>query len=371
MDDSGTSPLRILHVIPTIGNRAAGTTDAVLSLAKEQLALGHSVELATLGEGESGTYVCASGLKIRYFQRSKIPHIRLGRSKAMRSFLYSQVDKYDVVHNHMLWMAPCYYSGLACIDKPVKYICSPHGALTSYGLGRSRIKKTLSLFLGQQKALERVDAFHLTSELELNELPRRYQNVKIIYSQLGITEASFIASKSPIRTILYLSRIHPKKGLDFLIDIFRRIERDYPDWRLHIAGPVEDKNYFEKIARRCEGSSQIELLGPLYGEDKWRAMGQALIFALPTKSENFGLVVGEALSSGTAVICTREAPWQILKTTECGWWVEAEEFESVLRSAMKLSPEVLTSMGDTGRRLIASDYSWAMSARTITEGYSE
>ena len=111
----------------------------------------------------------------------------------------------------------------------------------------------------------------------------------------------------------------------------------------------------------------FRFVGSVYGEDKWRLYQEADVFVLPTHSENFGIVVAEALASGTPVITTTGTPWEELNTEHCGWWVPVgtEPLVKALQAFLQTDEEELKLMGENGRRLIEKKYS----ATTIAEQF--
>ena len=129
------------------------------------------------------------------------------------------------------------------------------------------------------------------------------------------------------QTFLYLGRLHPLKGLDLLAEAWRLADLG-PDWRLLIAGPADG-------AEPPNGPG-IEVIGPLYGADKARALKSSACLVLPTRSENFAIVVAEALWCRTPVISTKGAPWPELGD----YWVDisAEALADALRRFAAMAP---------------------------------
>ena len=168
------------------------------------------------------------------------------------------------------------------------------------------------------------------------------------------------------RTLLFLARLHPKKGVDVLIDAWRLVQDRFPDWRLMIAGsdvePDGSTGYMDVLRRRAgaAGAARVTFTGALSEEAKWNAYRDAALYVLPSHSENFGISVGEALAAGTPVITTRETPWPEMEARGAGWWIETgpAALAACLREALALDASTLQEMGMRGRRWVAADFSW-------------
>lgn len=175
---------------------------------------------------------------------------------------------------------------------------------------------------------------------------------------LGCAGSGRIPPDQP-RVALFLSRVHPKKGL---LELVRAWAQAAPQgWRLRIAGPDEGGHWAE-VARELERlglGAAVEYLGPVVGEAKAVLYRQADLFVLPTFSENFGLVVAEALTYGVPVITTRGAPWADLETYGCGWWIDTgvAPLVAALRQALALSDAERQAMGARGRDYVQR-YDW-------------
>jgi glycosyltransferase involved in cell wall biosynthesis len=174
------------------------------------------------------------------------------------------------------------------------------------------------------------------------------------------------------RRLLFLGRIHEKKGLDILLRTWRRLESVFPDWELAIVGPGED-SYYSSMRQLAEGLQlrRASFLGPRYRGDKSRCYWESDLFVLPTHSENFGLAVAEALAHGLPAVVTHGAPWADLETFECGWWIQLgeESLFDTLRSAMSMSTENLKSMGSRGRDWMRREFSWEQVGLRLARTY--
>ena len=177
------------------------------------------------------------------------------------------------------------------------------------------------------------------------------------------------AASTEQKTVLFLSRIHPVKGLDNLINAWALVGRE--DWHLTIAGPVVDRGYFDSLKgliERLDVGRSVTFRGELSGESKSDAYGAADLFILPSFTENFGVVVAEALAHGVPVIATKGAPWSSLLEYRCGWQVEigVEPLAKALEEAMALSDAERGEMGSRARQL-AERFDW----NTVTGQFVE
>src|SRR5690606_27143605 len=128
------------------------------------------------------------------------------------------------------------------------------------------------------------------------------------------------------RRLLFLARIHKKKGVDVLLNAWRRLEERHPDWELTIAGP-DDGGYLDGMKQLAAALQlrRVDFTGPVYGERKSTLLQSSDLYVLPTHSENFGMTVAEALAHGVPAIVTKGAPWQGLEDHQCGWWIDLSE----------------------------------------------
>jgi glycosyltransferase involved in cell wall biosynthesis len=170
-----------------------------------------------------------------------------------------------------------------------------------------------------------------------------------------------------------LSRIHPKKGIELLIDAVAQIKNALAGYKFIIAGEG-DEVYINNLKDRIQKMSVtmlFEFIGGVYGDKKWELFQHADIFVLPTYSENFGIVIAEALASGSPVITTKGTPWEKLNTNNCGWWIDndVDTIAKTLREAIALPEETYRQMGIKGRELIKNNYSIEIVAGKMLQLY--
>jgi glycosyltransferase involved in cell wall biosynthesis len=302
-----------------------------------------------------------------------ISSLRLSRS--LSTALQSSADRVDIFHNHGLWLMPNVATGRVAAKTAKPLVVSPRGMLAPEALRFSSLRKRLFWVLLQQPAFAKAAAWHATSHEEAEDIRAFGIDVPIAVIPNGVDTASLVANHDPerkTRTALFLSRIHPKKGLPSLIAAWSDIALQRPSWELVIAGPDEGGHRAE-IEKQVKalGAGSIRFVEPLYGAEKARLLASADLFVLPTKSENFGIAVAEALSAGLPAIVTWGAPWSGLIKERCGWWVDhgIHPLKTALLEATALPSEVRRQMGFRGRAWMARDFEWDAIGRDMADVY--
>ena len=173
------------------------------------------------------------------------------------------------------------------------------------------------------------------------------------------------------KTVLFLSRIHEKKGIPVLLEAWDQLRPQ--GWNLEIYGSG-DPAYISGLKKQIQKmslSQTVQILGHVSGQDKWDVYDRSSIFVLPSHSENFGLVVAEAFVSGLPVITTTGTPWSELDEVGCGWCIElgSENLSRALSQAIAMSAEELDAMGDRGRNYMTQNFSWDVIASGLVADY--
>jgi len=247
------------------------------------------------------------------------------------------------------------------IRKKTILVISVHGMLEKWSLNQNKLKKTFAWWVYQKRILKKASILIASSDIEYESIRAAglKQPVAIIpnsivppMDQVKSSGALWLKGDESCkkRNLLYLSRIHPKKGLHNLISSLAQIETC--GWHLIIVGEVERgyekyKSELDCLVEKFEFKDKVEFLGDLRFKEKAEIFQKADLFVLPSYSENFGIVVAEALSYGVPVITTNQTPWSDLNKLKCGWCVEVgvQPLKEALIESMALDDEAFYEMG--------------------------
>lgn len=367
--------MKVVHVIPAISEEASGPSYSVVRLCESLIAQGHEVTLAALDWAP----MASPPPFLKTFPLGMGPR-RLGRSLAMYRWLAGQVQStgVDILHNHGMWQMSAVYPGWAARKGNINLVISPRGSFSKWAIGYgSKLKKVFWPML-QRPSLDYATCFHATSESEYEDIRRMgfRQPICVIPNGIDIPLPKQI-NLIETRTLLFLARIHPVKGLDMLLHAWRAVQDRFPEWQMVVVGSDDGYNgpsgYLDDMRRLAIelNLERIEFVGELCGPAKLRAYQHAEIFVLPTYSENFAITVAESLAAGTAAIVSRGAPWSGLETTRSGWWIEIgiDPLVVCLEEALARPQDELFEMGVRGREWMTAEFSWTHVARQITGTY--
>lgn len=310
--------------------------------------------------GEGGIARSVLGLKSSLQNMGIDAVVSTGES---RSEIKRKIGQSDVVHCNGIW-SPCIHNAVVIAKRAgVPVILSTRGMLDPCSLKIKRVKKKLAWLLYQKSDLASVSAIHVSSELEKSNFDKLQINtdIHVIPNGVVILERSGVKSFVDRKNvILLLSRLHKQKGIEKLLKAWAEVSTS--QWKLRIVGGG-DEQYVSRLKSMADtlcDENSVDFYGVADDVTKWDVYSESKLFVLPTQSENFGLVIAEALASGTPVITTRGTPWQKLEEEKCGWWIEDSDHALVkaLREAMNLDDSTLQQMGRNGRCLVENKYSW-------------
>ncbi len=360
--------MKLLHYIPSLDRAWGGTTSYMQLLSKE---LGKLVELHVVSH-HSVNQVILENASIHYIEQSLW---KLNLAKKQWLDLLNKIRP-DMVHVNCCWMPLCAYTQQWSQEAGYKVVLTPHGMLEPYIMHRHYwTKKLPALLLYQKRAIRNADMIHATALCEKDNILRLGYNdkIEVIPNGIDVNSIQLRTNWERRKQILFLSRIHPKKGIEFLIEAVWSLKEAFKDYRIVIAGEGET-DYVKQLRKEILSiglNDIIILLGGVYGERKWQLYRDSDLFVLPTYSENFGIVIAEALASGAPVITTTGTPWEELNSKHCGWWIEIGKTSLIeaLNQYMSLTDENLEEMGKNGRKLIEQKYSSQTMAESLAKLY--
>lgn len=359
--------MKVIHYIPSLDRASGGTTAYIQLLAKE---LGEIVELYVVSHASENSVVIEH-CTVHYIAFIRHPF----EMRRQWEFLLNNIQP-DVVHVNCCWMPACAFIQKWAQVLGYRVILTPHGMLEPWIMKRHYwTKKIPALILYQKEAVMKADILHATADSEKrNLLKLGYNNrIRIIANGIDVESIEIKPSWKRNKEILFLSRIHVKKGINFLLEAVAQLKRQMEGYVIRIAGEG-DVIYIEELKQlivRLGISKLVIFEGGVYGNRKWELFRQADLFVLPTHSENFGIVVAEALASGTPVVTTTGTPWSELGSRQCGWWTEVgtESTVQALRNFLSLTENELEIMGRNGRKLVEEKYSAHKMAEEFVEMY--
>lgn len=352
-----------LHVVASAGMRSGGEGLAAMRYAESVSRSNCNVTL--LSKHFSGGQVKLSLDEGSFVQRDAPIRKNLVQELFVQYRFINEFcvqEQIELIHIHGMWSPLLVVAALVARSKSLPIVISPHGCLMPVALGYKSQKKWLAMKIYQRAILRMASMFVASANQELESIRRLgfRQPVAIIPNGVDVGASLPRDASNEVKTILFLSRVHPKKGLLDLVEAWAIIRQ--PGWRIVIAGGDEDgyRANVEALIRAKRLESDFKFMGFVDGATKEACFKGANIFILPTYTENFGIAVAEALANELPVITTTAAPWQDLVDYRCGWWVSpgVKDISNALKAAIECDPKELMRMGQRGRRLVINKYSW-------------
>ena len=373
----------VWHVIGDMRPDKGGTTATAAALARSIAARNIQVRLLT---GAPATQLEAVGELWRDLGRDGVSfHAFAARhgpkpcvSRGLVAFLGDGIRTGDVLHLHGVWEGLLWDAARAAHRRGVPYVVFPHGMLGRWSLRRSAWKKKIALALGARRMLERAAAIQCLTEEDRADaarlgLPARLEIIPNAVGSRDLLQRPASRSGEPF-TVLFLSRIHPKKGLDILIEAFGRA--DLANAVLVVAGPSSDTVY----ERRCREiaiafgvAHRVRWTGPLYGAAKTSLLLQSDVFVLPSHEEGFSLAVLEAMAAGLPVIISDQCRFPAVRASDAGLVVANRpcELSAAIAELAQQEDGARQAMGLRGQALVAEQFLWERITARLLSLYRE
>lgn len=378
--------MRIIHVVESLDPSQGGPPVVVTRLAMAQASLGHDVKIIAYGSGSQADVLLADQkntvnnptiilLPINFIERIT--------SLAARKCFKNMIRAGDIVHLHGLWRPILVAAARVAWHTKTKYVLMPHGMLAPWSMLQKQLKKRFALFVVWRNILDKASMLHVLNDEEANQVRELMLRapVKIIPNGIFKEEVDdLLAPLSFYRIypllkdrsyILFLSRLHYKKGLDYLADTFALVAAQASHVDLVVAGPDGGaQSSFKQQIEKLGIENRVHIVGPLYGSHKYAAMVDALCFCLPSRQEGFSMAILEAMACGLPVVISKQCNFAEVAQADAGEIVELEPrmiADALLRFIN--NGERRGRMGAKARELVLSRYTWPKIATTTIAVY--
>ncbi len=363
--------------MPSLEERHGGPSKSVRSLANALAGQGDQVDLLTTSDEPQKKAIVTDAAKITVFPRAAPRWLTC--SPQLRQHLLTTPA--DCIHNHALWLLPLNYAAKAAKKNAVPLVISPRGMMSGWAYQHRRWRKRISELFVHPGAFSAASGWHATSTQEADDIRALGFKQPICVSPNGVpipTDEELASARTtwhqlcPTTTsrpvALFYSRFHRKKRLKELIALWLKEPRG--DWLLLIAGVQEDYTATELSAEITAAGAQ-DKIAVFDGNGLPAPYAIASLFVLPSHSENFGLVIAEALAAGVPIAVTNTTPWEGVANESCGWCVAWENFPAALDTALATPLDALKLMGQRGRAWAAREFSWTMAAQKLQGFYRQ
>lgn len=385
---------RALLLAADMDPRQGGPPKVVYGSACALARAGVSVEIASTGPAGSADATRAAwpllaelGIPLHVFPRAG--PATLGYSPGMDRFVTREIARFDAVHVHGVWEQCFARAARRARAEGVRTFVSPHGMLDRWQLSQSRLKKQVALRLfGTGTMLSRADGVLYGTRHEADEArPLALPSPALVMPNgvepepladraavMAKLHARFPQMRAWSRTVLFLSRLHPKKGLDMLVEAFGEVRQAHPDAGLLAVAIPQDADYEARLRARIGelGSERIVLVTDLVGPEARTALAAADVFCLPSHQEGLSIAILEAMGAGLPVLITTECHLDELEPRGAAKVVPdtVAGLTEGLATLLDMDRESLAAMGRRGAEIVASEYSWGRIARDLTALYS-
>ncbi len=368
----------VTHLDPKYGGLSSSVPelDAAIAAASE-----FSVCLAGFCEGDEFFQPQPSaGVDVRHFLKgSRFSWQR--RTEATTEF-QALVARSAGVHVHGLWQPSTALAARTARRLGKPYVITAHGMLERWALANKKYKKAIYMALTERANLRGAACLHALTRAEAEDYRRLGLRNPIAIIPNGVRIPEEVSSRPFLdrfpklknkRLILFLGRIHYKKGLDILIDAWARVGRNWPGAHLVLAGP-DFENTQRQIEQRISALAmepRVTFTGMLSGSLKWSALAACDVFVLPSYSEGLSVSVLEAMGTSRPVVITEQCNLPEVAQKDCGWVIKATQgaLEQALKDALSSSSSDRGMQGEHGRRLVAARYGWDTIGRQMGDVY--
>jgi len=364
--------MRHLHFTQSLEPlQGGGLGTSAVALHREMRAMSLSSKLCSTHGGTPQN----AGEDILEFRRLKPDFLYY--SPALQRQAAQLVWEADVLHGHGLYVGTNFVFGREARRQRKPLVYHVHGMFEPYILQRSRWKKRLVQWLFEDANIRYVRLWRALTTKEADQIRDCGIRVPIVVAPNGLNPVAFPKPadlNSPIETplvkklvknysrVLFLGRIHPKKGLDLLLPAWAKLSAQTKDWQLVIAGP-DEQGYLAQIRELAQSlglRDQIVFTGPVTGQTKINLLHSADLYILPSYSEGFSMSILEAMACELPVVATRACNFPDVTGAQAGWECEptVDSLAETLKMALLATESERRQRGQNGFRLVSTNYTW-------------
>lgn len=373
--------MKILNIVPSYKPAYiyGGPIESVSKLCQGLAAAGHTVDVyTTTANGkvelavEAGKPIDIDGVSVIYFPRTtKDPtHV----SPALWKHLWQNVQSYDIVNIQSWWSILVIVAAAICHVRGVKVVISPRGMLSPFifSSGFKKIKKVIHFSLGKW-ALSKA-WLHATAEVEYNEFVTVLGDCKgfIAPNNVTLPDTPVIKADNEIFTLIFMSRLHPKKGIEILLNAISKLS--FPI-HLQIAGSGEEEYVkgLKALAVKLKVDSKIDWMNWVGREEKFNVLMNADLFVLVSLNENFANVVVESLHMGTPVLVSKEVALSTFVNDHHLGWITSLDVDDVVDKLTLAHKDHkrLAWISENSRRITAETFSEKKLIQNYVDHYQE
>lgn len=377
--------MRILHVVRGLAN-SSGTTHVVIPLAEAQAKLGHQVSVFHVRKpGEQSLHPDEALVESCLFDMA-FPTRHPGFSLPFARTMQMQVKECDVVHIHAVWNFVTCWAMLCAAHAGIPYVVAPQGSCDPYAWRMGSWLRRVYARVCELPLLGRASRIQVLTETEKKQVRRmgisapcatvpngvrlefydRQANVAPLRERLWLPEGE--------KTLLFLGRLHPKKGLDLLAEAFARVTKQFGDITLVVAGGDRGSGYRLEVEEmfKAMGRKKVRFIGEVRGDQKYRVQLGADAFVLPSYSEGLPVAVIEAMAAKLPVVITQAC--NLPEVEQCGAGHVADAEPSSIAAGLEevfREDDLAARMGRRGRRLVEGKFTWEAIARQMISLYGD
>lgn len=369
--------MKILIAMASISSESGGPSTAARSMALSLVKRGHQVWITAHDDAQGSKQTTSDD----YSNDSSLTVLRFPLttrawqySKEYRRWINENIDQFDFVLSHSLFLSHSYFVARACRRRGVPYAIRPHGSLNRLDLANRRLLKMVYLRTIERRALTGARFAFCTSDME-SEQARDWFGSRIVQIPLGVDEEFYRVVRDIVPSrILFLARIAEKKGLEILIRALAQLKEEpgHEALELRVAGDASGPLGVKarELAKALELSQSVDFVGHVRLDRRLEEFASAQVYVLPSLDENFGISVAEALAVGCPVVITPGVSHATAVTAYRAGIVVERNVDAVaagIRTVLDLTQPAYDEMSKAARRLALDRFSWDRVAEQLEQ----